>query len=235
MAGAGILPFEMTPNGFLGYWNSRSGPVRVSLVLVGLVVVVALVMLGSFISRPSMEVLFRGMGPLEAKEVSQKLDELGLPYEIAENGSAILVPREHRDSLRLQLSPDLYTQGRGFSLFESNGIMLSEFERRAQWQIALQEELRRTITSIDAVEQARVHLVLPEQGVFLRDRSDASASVFLRLRPLVTLTEKQVRGILYLVAGSVENLKPENIAVVDSHGNVLYDAYTALENLHGNA
>ncbi len=223
------LPFELSSSGLREYWSSRSRPVQLSIIIVGIALVVALVMIAGYFSRPSMEVLFRGLDARQAREVAEKLEEMGMTYELAEDGTAILVPREERDRLRLQLSPDLYAQGTGFALFEGNGVMMSDFERRRQWQIALQEELRRTIVSIDAVEEARVHLVLPEQGVFLREQGTPSASVWLRLNPLVTLTEKQIKGILYLVAGSVENLKPENISLVDSQGNILYDAYSLAE------
>ncbi len=107
--------------------------------------------------------------------------------------------------------------------------MASDFERRVQWQMALEEELRRTITSLDSVQQARVHLVIPEDGVFMRDKGQPTAAIFVRLDPLASLTDLQVRGILTLVAGSVEGLLPENVTIIDARGNVLFDAFQLTE------
>lgn len=208
------------------YWSGFSLPVRAA-ILLSAVAAITLLLTMAFggLGAPRMEILFSRLEPLQAKEVAARLDELAVPYEVGDQGSSILVPAEQRDRLRLQLSPDVYAQGMGFSLFENGGFLMSDFERRVQWQIALEEELRRTITTIDAVEQARVHLVIPQDELFVQEKGSPSASIILRLTPLSTLSDSQVRGILSLVAGSVEGLKPENITIIDARGNVLYDAF----------
>ena len=124
-------------------------------------------------------------------------------------------------------------QGAGFALFEESNLIASDFERRVQWQIALEEELCRTITSIEAVEKARVHLVIPEGSVFVREKSEPSASIFLKLNPQASLNDSQIQGILNLVAGSVENLSPNNITIIDSQGNPLFDPYQEPEGQFG--
>ena len=211
-------------------WRGLRPPVRFAIMaILGLALVAALVFAIRSATPAQMEVLFHRLDPVQARDVAAHLEERGISYQIADDGSTILVPRDQRDRLRLSLSPDLYAQGIGFALFENGGLVTSDFERRAQWQIALEEELRRTITSLDAVDQARVHLVITEEGVFIRERKEPSASIFLRLKPLASLTEGQVRGILSLVAGSVEGLKPENVTIVDSGGNILYDAFAAID------
>jgi flagellar M-ring protein FliF len=213
-------------------WRSLRPPVRIGILAVGLLAfILTVVILVSRATPTQMEVLFQRLDPVQARDVAARLDEMGVVYELADDGTTILVAPEHRDRLRLTLSPDLYAQGIGFALFETGGLVASDFERRVQWQIALEEELRRTITSIDAVDQARVHLVITEEGLFIRERKDPSASVFLRLSPLASLNDSQVRGILSLVAGSVEGLRPENVTIVDSRGNILYDAFAALDEM----
>lgn len=187
--------------------------------------VVSVILFATHLSRPRMELLFSRMDYLQAQDLVSKLEEMNINYRLSDGGTSVLVPRDERDRLRLQLSPELYAQGAGFELFTGGGITVSDSERKVQWQLALQEELRRTITSVKAVDYARVHLVLPEPTVFLREKSNPSASILLGLSPLTTLTQQQVKGILFLVAGSVENLKPQDVSVVDSRGNVLYDAY----------
>jgi flagellar M-ring protein FliF len=139
------------------------------------------------------------------------------------------VPREEKDRLRLKYSPEINSQGTGFALFQNNSLVTSDFERRIQWQIALEEELCRTISSIEAVEKARVHLVIPEESVFVREKGEPSASIFLKVNPMTALDERQIQGILNLVAGSVENLSPRNITVVDSRGTPLFDPFQQQE------
>ncbi len=211
-------------------WNSLRPPARYGIIAVGGLALLLLFYFSVSASlAPQKEILFNRLEPAQAHEIAEALDERNVSYELADGGTTILVPPEQRDRLRITLSPDLYSQGIGFDLFEEGALVASDFERRAQWQIALEEELRRTISSLDAVEQARVHLVITDEGLFIREREEPSASVFLRLSPLTTLDDSQVRGILGLVAGSVEGLKPENVNIVDAKGNVLYDAYAAME------
>ncbi len=213
-------------------WQNLNLPARIGIIAVAVVAVGLIILLSvSASTTTEKEALYRRLDPVQAREVTAALDEMGINYELEDNGTTILVPEEQRDRLRISLSPDLYAQGIGFALFENGGLVASDFERRVQMQIALEEELRRTITSLDAVDQARVHLVMPEEGVFIRERKEPSASVFLRLSPLTSLSDNQVRGILSLVAGSVEGLTPENVSIVDADGNVLYDAFAALEDL----
>jgi len=213
-----------------GLWKSLSFPARLGAiaVIVIIVVLIAFTFTGYF-SPLEMSVLFSNMEPYQAQEVVAQLEEMNIPFQVADGGTKILVPQDQRDKLRLTLSPVLYAQGKGFALFENSGLMVSDFEQRVQLQMALEEELRRTITSIDAVEQARVHLVIPEKSAFVREHGSPSASIFLRLKPLAVLSEDQVRGILGLVAGSVEGLQPEQVTIVDSRGNILHDAFSALD------
>ncbi len=224
--------YQEEENSFLKrFWYNLRPPARIGIIAVAGLAFVAILILSvtSSISEQK-EVLYHRLDPSDAREIAAALDEDNIPYELEDDGTTILVPPDQRDRLRINLSPDLHAQGIGFELFEEGAMVASDFERQAQWQIALEEELRRTIASLDAVDQARVHLVITDDGVFIRDREDPSASVFLRLSPLTTLSEDQVRGIVSLVSGSVEGLKPENVSVVDEGGNVLHDAFAPIDN-----
>ncbi len=207
-------------------WKNIGRPARLTLLVVaaGTLIIIGIMIISRVTSSP-MEVLFSDLDLRQAQAIAAKLNEFNIPYQTGEDGNTIMVPHDQRDQLRLKLSPDLYDHGAGFALFENNNLITSDFERRAQWQIALEEELRRTITSIETIEQARVHLVIPEGSVFIREKSKPSASVFIKLKPLASLSQFQIQGILNLVAGSVENLTPENITMVDSTGNLLFDSY----------
>jgi flagellar M-ring protein FliF len=125
--------------------------------------------------------------------------------------------------LKLATSGTITSGGVGFEIFDKSQLGTTDFDRQVNYLRALQEELRRTIIQFDEVEQARVHLVLPEKSVFVEDEKPASASVALKLKPIKKLSNEQVQGIVLLVSSSVEGLKPENVSVVDMAGNVLSD------------
>jgi flagellar M-ring protein FliF len=187
------------------------------------VLLVTFFFLGRVVVTPRMASLFTGLEPAEADRIVDKLKELAVPYSLADEGRTILVPAEQVYEMRIQLAGDgaLVGGGAGFELFDQTKLGATDFNRRLDFQRALQEELRRTIVQLDEVEQARVHLALPEPSVFIREAAAPSASIVLKLRPFSELRQAQVRGIVSLVAGSVEGLSPENITVIDTRGNIL--------------
>ncbi|GEM_PF-397681 len=224
-------PAEQEEKSYLKrFWSNLQPPARIGVIVVGALAFAAILILSITSSLSDQkEVLYHRLNPADAREIAAALDEDNIPYELEDDGTTILVPPEQRDRLRINMSPDLHAQGIGFELFEEGAMVASDFERQAQWQIALEEELRRTIASLDAIDQARVHLAITDDGLFIREREDPSASVFLRLSPLTTLSDDQVRGIVSLVSGSVEGLNPENVSVVDEGGAVLHDAFAPID------
>ena len=133
-------PLNAAGNRLGSLWKSLRKPARTAIIAVAaLAAVVIIWLLGDSLVPAPMEVLFHRLDPLQAKEVALMLEEDGVPYEIADDGTTILVPRDQRDRLRLTISPDLYAQGAGFALFENDSLVASDFERRVQWQMALEE------------------------------------------------------------------------------------------------
>jgi len=224
VANTGVrMPFEPNIHGARQYWQELSRPVQVGVIAAGVAFLLFLVMIFSHLTSPGKEVLFQDMQPGQAREVVQKLEEEGVSYELRAEGTEIRVPPGERDRLRLELAPDMHAQGVGFEIYEDTGLLTSDYERRKTHQAALQEELRRTISSIEDVNNARVHLALPNPRDLAWDTADPSATVLVDTAPMVNLEESQLQGIVYLVTGSVENLKPENVSVTDSRGHLLYD------------
>lgn len=170
--------------------------------------------------------LYRNLDPSQAAPLVQTLRERGVDYRLEDFGTTIQVPATAVDELRIELAGQgmPFAQGLGFELFDEDQLGITDFERQVKLQRAMQEELRRTITSLDAITQARVHLAIPEPRVFLREQGSPSAAITLTLNPFVPIKEAQVRGIVFLVASSIENMKPENIVIIDTQGNILHDA-----------
>lgn len=187
------------------------------------VIVAALIFLGTRPDGAGYEVLFTRLRAEDAAEIVAVLRERGVPYRLTDNGTSVLVPRETVYEARLDLAAQGIPRGGvvGFEVFQDSPIGTTDFERMVRYRQALQGELVRTIRELREVQDARVHLTLPERSPFLREQRPATASVLLHLR--APLRESQIMGIAHLVARSVENLDPENITIVDSTGQVLND------------
>jgi len=98
---------------------------------------------------------------------------------------------------------------------------MSEFQQKLNYQRALQGELTRTIMQLSQVQSARVHLTIPEQSLYEEERKEPSASVVLALRAERLLDKREIQGVVHLVSHAVPGMKPENVTVIDSRGNIL--------------
>ncbi|NOY77385.1 MAG: flagellar M-ring protein FliF [Calditrichaeota bacterium] len=187
----------------------------------GTLILLTLVVL--FSSRKDYQVLFSQLDPQEAGTIVEKLKADKVPFKLESGGTTILVPRnkvyEERISLANQGLPA--QGGIGYEIFDKNNIGATDFVQRVNYQRALEGELARTISSLNEVKRARVHLVLPNESLFVEDQKPATASVTLQLRPGTKLKDQQVQGIANLVSSSVEGLQPDHITIVDSNGNIL--------------
>ena len=178
---------------------------------------------------PNYQYLFTDLSDTDASLIVQNLKENRIPYKLTNGGTAVMVPESKVYETRLELAGKGLPKGKGgkgFSLFDETGFSTSEFIQKIDYQRALQDELAKTIMSLDEVDYARVHLVLPKDSVFVEDEKPAKASVVIRPRPGLILSPEHVQGIVYLVAKSVRGLEPENISIIDNTGKVLYEGRT---------
>jgi flagellar M-ring protein FliF len=194
------------------------------LVAIGLLAVVTL--LGGMIflrwaGSPSYSVLFTGLDAKGAQSVVDKLKAEGVPYKLADQGRAVLVPQAKVYDLRLSLSAAGLPKGNtvGYELLDKQGITTSEMTQKVNYQRAVEGELARTLMALDGVENASVHLAIPEDRLFTEDRQPARASVLLRTG--AALSDDSVQSIVNLVASSVPNLAPGDVTVADTSGRVL--------------
>ncbi len=174
-----------------------------------------------FAQRPDWRILFSGLEGKDAQQVSQELAAAGIPYELTSDGSGVQVPAESLDKARMEVAAKGMPQtGRlGFELFDKPNWVGSEFDERVNYQRALEGELEHTIGTISAVRSARVHLVLPQQSLFSGEQKVAKASVVLKLKRS-SMDPEEAEAIRSLVAGSVENLNPDQVTLVDADGRV---------------
>ncbi|HEX7686738.1 MAG TPA: flagellar basal-body MS-ring/collar protein FliF [Burkholderiaceae bacterium] len=190
----------------------------------GLAALVAVVIaIGLWSSQGDYRVLFANLPDKEGGAVVAQLAQMQVPYKFAEGGSAILVPADKVNEVRLKLASQGLPKSSvvGFELMDNARFGQTQTQERVNLQRALEGELTRTISSIDAVESARVHLALPNQNGFFREQQKPSASVVLMLRGGRVLDRAQLAGIVHLVASSVPELQPKDVSVLDQTGTLL--------------
>lgn len=206
-------------------WQALNQAQKIIASLVTAGFVVSLFFIIQLAARPAYAPLLTGLEPKDAGVIVEELKTMKVPYRIVDQGKTIEVPEARVYETRIQLaSTGALGGGMGFELFDQNKFGQTDFEQQVGYQRALQEELRRTLVQIEGVDQARVHLVIPQKSVFVNtDQGTSSASVALKLKPGARLKEEQVQGVCDILVGSLEGLKPENIHIVDMEGNILSD------------
>lgn len=175
----------------------------------------------SWASETEMAPLYADLDTSDAAAVVDELDSLGVPYELTNQGRTVLVPREQVYEVRLDLSTAGLPNGgsQGYALLDNQGITSTQFQQRIAYQRALEGELSLTIRSIDAIDDASVHLVIPEDDLFAADDIHSTASVLVATGS--PLAPEQVQAIVNLVSGSVEGLRADAITIADQSGAVL--------------
>ncbi len=211
-------------NGFLSFTPGQKA--------VTIAAVVALLIGGflfsSWASKPSYAPLFTNLSPTDASGIIDKLNANKTPYQLAANGTEILVPSKDVYSSRLALSAAGLpaSNSNSFDLLDKEGITTSEFKQNVDYQRGLEAELANTIKVIDGVSGASVNLAIPADTVFNDGTSKATASVLLTLDPGTTLTSSQVKAIVNLVSSSVPGMTADNVSLSDATGKVYSAAGT---------
>ncbi|MDB5858704.1 MAG: flagellar M-ring protein FliF [Ramlibacter sp.] len=219
------------------WWQALEQRARIGLAvgLAGIVLLMAMVTW--WLLRPDHAVLFADLRPQDAALMAAELDKLKVAYAVADNGSTLLVERAQVHSTRMKLmGKELPLHGAvGLELFNNSDFGMTEFAQKVNYQRALQGELTRTILSFPEVQDARVHLALPEQGLFKQPSARPKAAITLTLRPGRTLRGEQVNGIQRLVAAAVPGLTAQEVTLVDQQGVALSRATDAEESGTGSA
>lgn len=199
-------------------------PARKWMAAGGLAALIAILAVSALWSRePEYRVLYANTSDKDGGAIIAALTQINVPYRFAAGGAAILVPEDRVHDARLKLASQGLPRGGtvGFELLENQKFGVTQFQERLNFQRGLEGELARSIQSVAAVQNARVHLALPTQNGFLREQSKPSASVLLSLYPGRQIDRAQVAGIVHLVAASVPNLSPRQVSVIDQNGTLL--------------
>jgi flagellar M-ring protein FliF len=176
------------------------------------------------VTAPAMTTLFSDLNLQDSAAVMKELEQRGIKYETRYDGATLLVPKDQALRVRMDLAAKGMPTGGGigYEIFDkTDSLSATSFVQNVNQLRALEGELARTIRALERVQNARVHLALPEKQLFQREKKEARASIVLKVRG--ELDPGQVRAIRHLVSSAVEGLKPDRISIVDEAGRLLAD------------
>jgi len=176
------------------------------------------------VTTPQMTTLFTDLSVEDSSSIIKDLERQGIQFELRNEGTIIMVPKDKVTRLRMKLAEGGLPKGGGvgYEVFDkSDALGTTSFVQNINHLRALEGELARTIRAIDRIQAARVHLVLPERPLFSREAPEPSASIVVRVRG--SLEAQQIRAIRHLVASAVNGLKPQRVSIVDEAGQLLAD------------
>jgi flagellar M-ring protein FliF len=194
------------------------------LLLIGIAAAVAAgVMVVLWSKGPNYSLLYTNLSSEDQAQVASALESAGIRYRLEPSSNGMSVPSEQLNDARLKLAGQGLPEGSGgfANISKDPGFGVSQFMENARYQHALESELARTISSLRPVDGARVHLAVPRESAFVRDRRPASASVFVQMKAGKRLEQEQIQSIINLVASSIPELEPTQVTVVDQQGRLL--------------
>jgi flagellar M-ring protein FliF len=201
------------------------GPMRLAAIAL-----VTLSLLGFFgfittrITSSPLALLYTELDQQDSGAIVQKLEGMKIPYEVDASGGLIRVPSDQVGKLRMMMAADGLPKGGniGYEIFDQKeGFGTTSFVQSINHLRALEGELARTISSLDPLQSARVHLVLPQRELFSHGTQMATASIFIKTRNGAVLTREQIAAIQHLIAAAVPQLQPNQVSIVDDRGNLL--------------
>ncbi|MET0859805.1 MAG: flagellar basal-body MS-ring/collar protein FliF [Microbacterium sp.] len=179
--------------------------------------------LSTWMTKPAYTPLFSGLSAADASTIVEQLQTNGVSYELSNGGATIMVPEQNVYEERLTAAaaglPSSSTGG--YSLLDEMGVTSSEFQQSVTYKRALEGELAATISALEGVTTASVRLAVPEETVFVSEKANPTASVFVETKNGVTLSAEQVQAITHLTSASVDGMTATDVAVIDSKGTVL--------------
>ncbi len=212
---------------FIGELKNTFGRLSsVQKILIGGVTVTSIILLFVLVSvldTPNFSTLYTNLSPADANKVVEELKSKKVPYKLEAGGTTIKVPQSDVYSLRLNFAAKGIPNSGivGYEIFDKSTIGMSEFMQKLNYRRALEGELCRTIMEQQGIEAARVHIVFPKKAIFKEDEVKPTASVVIKERAGYHLTNENIMAIQKLVAGSVENLLPKNVTVINTKGELL--------------
>ncbi len=206
-------------------WGDFSLTQRMIIGGVTVATIAGFIALTVWINQANYQPLYTNLTPEDASSVVATLQKDNVPYQLANNGTSILVPSDQVYDLRIQIAGEgtLVGQGIGFEIFDETKVGQTDFVQKINYMRALQGELARTLSAFPSVDTARIHLVMPQRSLFVEEQQQPSASVVLKLKDQARKPDaKEIQSIVNMMLMSVEGLNTAHLSITDSRGTVLF-------------
>ena len=210
---------------FTALWAAQQRQTKMIIggILAAMVMAFAIWGMLSLVKRADYSTLFSNLSGQEASSITQKLKDDKVPYTLSDGGTTVRVPSDAVSEERIALAGAGIVRGTGtgYELFDRMNFGMTDFEEKLDKTRAIEGELQRTIAGLDPVEAARVHIASPDHSLYTETQAPVTASIAITTKPGESLTPIEVRGIVQLVAGAVEGLKPDQVTIVNQDGVML--------------
>ncbi len=201
------------------------GPARLGVMgAITLMLLVFFIFVSMRVATPEMKLLYSDLSSMDSGAMAAKLEEAQIPYQVSQDGTRVMVGDDNIGRARMLLAEAGLPNGgsMGYEIFDNqSGFGTTNAIQNINQVRALEGELARTISSLEPVRSARVHLVLPQRELFSRENRAATASVMVGLRPGAKMTEQQVSAVQSLISSAVPQLKMSDVSIIDQNGNLL--------------
>ena len=202
---------------------------KVAALVLTTVTIGSILAMSFWVKTPDLQLLYANLSEKDASAIVDNLKTQNIPYELSNQGKTIRVPANQVHEVRLKMASEGLPEGSevGLEIFDKTALGMTDFIQKLNYQRALQGELARTIKTLDSISSARVHLVIPKQTLFIREKPKGKASVTIKTNAGRSLNERQVQGIIHLISSSVEGITADNVVVVDDKGRLLSGSQSA--------
>jgi flagellar M-ring protein FliF len=200
-----------------------------TIALIGVAVLAVTVVMFQVFFSPKYTLLYSELSQSDAAAISSYLEKNKIKFKLSPEGDSISVSGASIPKLRLEMANKGLPKGDGvgFEIFDKSNINISDFNQKINYTRALEGELARTISSLESIKSAKVHLVLPKKSIFKDEDEEAKASVIITTHYGEQLNDSQINGIQHLVASAIQGLKPSGVQITDQDGRSLVKATDA--------
>lgn len=218
---------------FKEFFNGLDTTKKFGFIIVSCMILAAMTGIVVWASKTRYDTLYSDLNKEDARKIAIILEEKKIPYQTSNDGKTISIPEDLVGVWRLEIAKlgTSFSGTVGYEVFDKQSFGTTSFVQKVNKQRALEGELVKSIMYIQGVKRARVHITIPESSPFVSEKKAPSASVVLELNNGVSLTPAEIKGVASLVASSVEEMRAENVVILDDRGKKLSenigDAMTA--------
>ena len=225
--------FEKIFRNFKEFFNGLDSTKKFGFIVVACLIIAAMTGIVVWASKTRYDVLYTDLNKEDARKIAIILEEKKIPYQTSNDGKTLSIPEDLVGVWRLEIAKlgTSFSGTVGYEVFDKQSFGTTSFVQKVNKQRALEGELVKSIMYIQGVKRARVHITIPESSPFVSEKKAPTASVVLELNNGVSLTPAEIKGVASLVASSVEEMRSENVVILDDRGKKLSenigDALTA--------